>query len=173
MPIQHAYATQLLAAEHCLWPNQLPVPNSIAKDFKSQNITRVRCVVKGIEWQGSILQQKDFYFIMLNQQRIKAFNLRHDEPIEVILTEDESKYGIDMPETLEQELLHSPEAFEYFEALTPGKIRSLIHIVAKLKSLEGQHKKARAIVHHLIEYEGELDFKALNETIKLYNKGLL
>jgi hypothetical protein len=173
MPLQHAFATHLIASEHCLWPNQLPVPTEVAKAFKSQNITRVKCKVKDIEWQGSILKQNDFYYIMLNQQRIKSFALVEGEPIEVLLTEDTSKYGIDLPESLEMELTNTPEALVFFEALTPGKIRSLIHIVAKIKSFEGQHKKARAIVHHLIEYEGKLDFKALNETIKLYNKGLL
>tara|TARA_R110001592_G_scaffold9723_4_gene51468 strand:+ start:24141 stop:24662 length:522 start_codon:yes stop_codon:yes gene_type:complete len=173
MALQIAYATELISSDHVLWPNQLPVPNHIAEEFRKANIARVKCQVKTIEWQCSIIKEVDFYYIMLNQQRIKSFCLSPGEPVEVILTEDTTQYGADMPTTLISELELNTEAKTFFEALTPGKIRTLIHLVAKVKSIDGQQKKARAIVHHLIEWNGKLDFKALNETIKLYNKGLL
>lgn len=169
----HSYATELITSLHVLWPNQLPVPKEIAEVFRTAQIGRVKCKVKDVEWQCSIIKQDDHYFIMLNQNRVKSFCLSPGEPVEVTLNEDCSQYGSDLPLTLEVELESNPEAFEFFEALTPGKIRSLIHIVAKIKSVDGQVKKARAIVHHLIETEGKLDFKALNELIKQYNKGVL
>ena len=116
------------------------------------------------------MKEHEHFYIMLNQSRIKGFNLSLNEPVEVTLTQDTSKYGISVPECLEKCLNDNVQARTYFEALSVGKIRSLIHIVAKVKSEDGQLSKARAIVHHLIEDEGSLDFKRLNSIIKAYNQ---
>lgn len=168
--IQHSYCSEIVECNHKLWPFQLPVPAVIAENFSINGIDRVVCKVKTLEWQCSIIKEHEYFYIMLNQSRIKAFNLSVNEPLEVTLTEDTTKYGVDVPECLEACLNDTPQAREYFEVLTVGKIRSLIHIVAKVKSPSGQLSKARAIVHHLLEDEGNLDFKRLNVIIKEYNQ---
>ena len=61
------------------------------------------------------------------------------------------------------------EGSDYFHKLTKGKQRSLIHIVGKVKNIDSQLAKGLAIMHHLKEAQGELDFKRLNVLIKEYN----
>ena len=60
-------------------------------------------------------------------------------------------------------------AKEIFESLTPGKQRTLIYIVLKVKNTDSRIRKALAIVEHLNESKGDLDFKRLNVLIKHYN----
>jgi len=62
-----------------------------------------------------------------------------------------------------------PEAKLVFDKLTPGKQRTLIYIVNKVKNPESRMKKAQAISHHLKVCQSNLDFKQLNELIKYYN----
>lgn len=173
MPYQIKFSTSVFVANNSLWVNQLLVPEDIALDLKSKNIKRFRCKVKTVEWQCSVLQDKGLFYIMLNKNRYQQFNLSENEPIEVTLTEDNSEYGIDMPVVLEKQFINNQDAFDYFGKLSPGKQRTLIYLVAKVKSEISQLKKANAIIHHLIETEGNIDFKRLNEVIKQYNQGLL
>jgi len=58
----------------------------------------------------------------------------------------------------------------FFEKLTPGKKRSLVYLVGKVKNIDSQLNKGLAILDHLKSVEGKLDFKKLNELIKDYNQ---
>ncbi|MBE62878.1 MAG: hypothetical protein CMB89_11005, partial [Flammeovirgaceae bacterium] len=61
-------------------------------------------------------------------------------------------------------------ASEFFHDLTPGKQRNLIYIISKVKNTDSRINKALAIIDHLTERNGKLDFKLLNEKIKEYNQ---
>ncbi len=88
----------------------------------------------------------------------------------VKLSPDDSTYGMDMPEELMILLDQDPEGNEYFHQLTPVNNETSSTIVSKVKSPESRLNKALAIVHHLKERNGKLDFKLLNEVIKDYNQ---
>ena len=60
------------------------------------------------------------------------------------------------------------EADKYFHQLTPGKQRSLLHIIAKPKREETRLKKAVVITEYLKTNKGKLDFTALNLAFKEY-----
>jgi uncharacterized protein YdeI (YjbR/CyaY-like superfamily) len=67
-------------------------------------------------------------------------------------------------------LAEDDRANDHFHALTPGKQRSLIYLVLKIKSEDARIRKALGIVEHLVEFNGELDFRALNEKFKEINQ---
>ena len=56
--------------------------------------------------------------------------------------EDESDYGVEMPEELEAVLQSDPVALELFNAFTPGKKRSLIYSILKIKNPDLRISKA-------------------------------
>lgn len=172
MPHKVKFIGSINTSSQGLWINKLLVPDYIALNLKEKGLHRFICQVKAESWSCSVLQSNGIFFIMLNQKRIKAFDLKDNEPIEVTLTEDKSIYGMDIPTTLSSMFNESPEAFNLFEKLSPGKQRTLIYLVAKVKSENSQQKKSKAIMHHLIEAEGKVDFKRLNELIKEYNQNL-
>jgi len=75
-----------------------------------------------------------------------------------------------MPEEFEEVLSSDSDGQQYFEKLTDGKKRALIHIVSTVKNADLKISKALTILDHLNANEGKLDFKALNEAFKVANR---
>ncbi len=151
-----------------LWGYHFPVPEDIARRYTDGNNRRVKCTINGqIKIQSALMGSKSGWFILLNKELVTKLN--HPEEITVTMEKDTSEYGMEMPEELAVLLDQDEEGRKHFDALTPGKQRNLIYIVNKVKNTDSRLNKALAIVHHLKEVNGQLDFKMLNETIKHYN----
>ena len=103
---------------------------------------------------------------------MKEFSLQVGQGLNIVLEKDKSKYGMSVPEEFEELLYQDPEGEAYFEALTPGKKRSLIYIVDKVKSENIRLRKALVILQHLKQNRGALDFRQLNEDLKNSNQEL-
>lgn len=108
------------------------------------------------------------YYIMLNKARIKLLQKAgHDlTELSIQLQLDTSKYGMPTPPEME-ELLHSdPQFQEYFDALTPGRQRNLLHLVAKPKGEAARLTKAVGIAEYLVSVRGQLDMQELQAWLK-------
>ena len=92
------------------------------------------------------------------------------DQVTITLEKDTSEYGMPMPESLMLLLDQDEEGSKYFHELTPGKQRSLIYIVSKVKNIDKQINKGLAILEHLREFKGQIEYKQLNEKIKSYNQ---
>ncbi len=166
-----SFTTTLDVLNSPIWGYHLPIPPEIAEEFKIKGIKRVVCEVNGkLKIHSAILSSNGYYYVLINKQNVKQLGLVKDEPILVSLTEETSKYGMPMAEEMQEVFAQEPEALSYFDKLTPGKQRNLIHLVNKVKNQNSRISKALAISHHLKEVKGELDFKMLNQTIKDYNQ---
>lgn len=106
---------------------------------------------------------------MINKVSREKLGLKAGDKVTLELEKDSSAYGIPMPESLQVMLDQDGVGSKYFHSLTPGKQRSLIYIVSKVKSLDKQINKSLAILDHLKDVKGKLDFKMLNTKIKEYN----
>lgn len=89
--------------------------------------------------------------------------------LHLCIEKDLSEYGMPMPEELQELLDQDEDAWLLFKKLSAGKQRTLIYIVTKVKNTNSRLNKAFAIVHHLKEDRGIVDFKRLGELIKEYN----
>lgn len=107
------------------------------------------------------------FFININKAVRKRQKLVLGEELVVTLTKDKSKYGMPVPEEFKEIWSFDKEFNYYFHTLTPGKQRNLLHLVNKVKSKEIRIKKALTIRDYLVEVEGKLDFKELNQAFKL------
>lgn len=153
-----------------LWGYHLPIDHEVAESLIEGSDRRVICEVNNqIKWHGAIMSSKLGFFIMVNKNMVRQLGLNKGQQLTLSLEKDRSEYGMEMPEELGELLNQDEEGHRYFHALTPGKQRNLIHLVAKVKNSNSRINKALAIVHHLKEMQGEINFKALNETIKYYN----
>ena len=85
--------------------------------------------------------------------------------VQVALETDRSKYGMEMPEELEELLLIELEGEKLFDALKPGKRRNLIHLVSIPKTSHTRLKKAVGILDYLKESRGVLDHKDLTQFV--------
>ncbi len=158
--------------ENNLWNYHIKVPAEISSFIRDQDRKRFMCSLnEHPSFHASLMPAgENVYFIKINKELRDLHNLVIGTSATVILDEDNSQYGMPMPEELRELLDQEPEGNHYFHQLTPGKQRSLIYIVDKVKNVDKRLGKAMIITAHLIEQKGNLDFKLLNQEFKDNNK---
>jgi hypothetical protein len=160
--------------DHGLWGFYLPVPESIAIAFVNGKDRRVVvCINDSITLHSALMPDKGLWFIMLNKQVVKKLGLLVGDRVSLTIEKDRSEYGMPMPEEMFVCLEQDESASVYFSRLSPGKQRSLIYLISKIKNPDLRIRKTLAILHHLNANEGQLDYKILNETFKDFNESLL
>jgi hypothetical protein len=140
------------------------VVKKFAFDSKSR---RVICTIKGGEpFPCALMPWGDIFYIMVNKLRRAELGLEVGQTVDIVLEKDESKYGMPMPEELEEVLRQDSEGNRLFHALTPGKQRSLIHGVFTIKDIDKRIHTALIIVEHLKENGGKVIGDRLYEELK-------
>ena len=149
----------------------IKVPADIVNHFKEKGVKRFLIHLGPQQYKyGAILPSSSFHYILLNRDDLRKTDSFTGDTLAVSLTADESEFGLPMPEVLEEVFRQDERAAAYFEKLTGGKQRALIHLVSKVKNTASRINKALAIAAHLKEESGHLDFKKLNQLIKTYNR---
>lgn len=154
-----------------LWGYHFPVPIVVADNFIEGNDRRIVCKINNaIQIQGALMPYSEGYFILINQDLIKKLQLSIGDNVNLEIEKDKSEFGLPMPDSFRTLLDQDSESTAFFNKLTPGKKRSLIYLVGKVKNIDSQLNKGLAIVDHLKTEKGILDFKKLNQLIKAYNQ---
>ena len=160
----------ILKFEYDMWSFYVAIPKKIGDQFVQGDDRRIICTINDeIKIHGALMPKGDVYSIYLKKAMMKKHGLQEGDEVNVKLEKDQSEYGIPLPESFQVLLDQDEEGSRYFHELTKGKQRSLIHLVGKVKNVDSQLAKGLAIMHHLKEAKGELDFKRLNVLIKEYN----
>jgi Bacteriocin-protection, YdeI or OmpD-Associated/Domain of unknown function (DUF1905) len=139
-----------------VWGHSLVVPPIYAEMFKSADKTRrVICVVNGsLTLHCAIMPHGDAFYISMNKTNLKKLGLKVGSPVEISIRKDNSDLGLPMPEELAEVLEQDPIAKGYFDQLTAGKKRSLIHIVIGVKNVDKRVERALMIADKLCLTKG-------------------
>lgn len=165
------FKTTLECFENNIWGYHLPVSTTVADDFIEGNDRRIICTINGIVKQYcALMPHHGEYYILMNKANRTKLQISIGDEVEVSIEKDRSKYGRPIPESFQVLLDQDDEGSRLFHALTPGKQRSLIYLVEKVKNIDSQLNKGMAILDHLKEMNGTIEFKALNAKIKEYNQ---
>ncbi|MBT8196520.1 MAG: DUF1905 domain-containing protein [Bacteroidia bacterium] len=151
-----------------LWGYYIEVPDKAVKKFSDGNQRRVICTLNNaLKFQCAIMpSKKGSAFINVNKKNRDALNLKIGSEVNVLLEQDKSKYGLPMPEELQEVLNQDKEGDDIFHALTPGKQRSVIYMVNNVKNVDKRIRKAIIIIDHLKSMNGKIDYKILIEELK-------
>lgn len=153
-----------------LWGYYLPIPKQVGEPFIDGDNRRIKCTLNDeISVRGALMPNGDIYTLYINNAIHKKLHADEGDVVKIRIEKDHSEYGMQLPESFEVLLDQDEEGHRLFKSLTMGKQRSLIYIVNKVKNIDSQLAKGLAILHHLKEANGKLDFKRLNELIKEYN----
>ena len=154
--------------ESDIWSFHLKVPADIAAPFIDKD-RRVLLQIGDLPAFACALMHdgKGDYFINLNKERRKKLGLQLGDKVTATIEKDNSKYGMPIPEIMEILLADDEEANRYFHELTPGKQRSLLHIIGKPKTEATRLKKAVVITEYLKTNKGKLDWKELQLAFKI------
>lgn len=138
------------------WGHCLTVPPIYAEMFKSKDKSRrVVCILNDVlTLHCAIMPHGNGWVISMNKANLKKLGLKIGSPVEVQMSKDDSEFGLPMPEELEEVLAQDDRAKSYFDSLTAGKKRSLIHWVSSVKNADKRIERALAIAEKLIETKG-------------------
>jgi hypothetical protein len=167
-----SFTSQLFKKEGNVWDTAIYVPKTEAEPFIDKDNKRVICTINGsFSFHAGLMPQGNGdSFINVNGEIIKKLRLEVNGTVEISLEKDTSTYGMPLPDELKTAWELDPEGYDIFHTLTMGKQRSLVHIISKPKSSHIRIKKALTILEYLKTVNGNLDYKELNEAIKLANK---
>ena len=154
-----------------LWGAFFKVPKEIGDPFINGENRRVICTINNQHtFHCALMPEGEYWFILVNKQIRNKLGIHLGEPLTIEIKKDTSEYGMEMPEEFRVLLDQDEEGADWFEKLTKGKQRNLIYIVAKVKNPDSRINKGLAILHHLKENKGEINFKRLIQLLKEYNK---
>lgn len=152
-----------------LWTFHIKVPAAIANAFVGEDGSRrVVCRLNDrLEFQCAILPNgAEEFFILVNKKIRDTLRIQLNDTVSVNLRKDDSEYGLPMPEEFRALLETDPEGDELFHALTPGKRRTLLHIVGSVKNTDLRINRSLVILEHLKTNEGQINYKTLNVALK-------
>lgn len=165
------FTTTLEKFDSNMWGYHFPIPTPIAKQFIEGTNRRVKCDINGVmTLQCALMPYSEGYFVLINQDLVKKHGFVLHKEVNIQIEKDHSEFGHDVPESFRVLLDQDLEGKRYFDQLTPGKQRSLIYLVGKVKNVDSQLNKGLAILDHLKLESGILDYKKLNQLIKEYNQ---
>ncbi|MFD2200809.1 YdeI/OmpD-associated family protein [Shivajiella indica] len=153
-----------------LWQYHTPIPDEIAIEFIEGDNKRIICQLNDLPpYPAALMKTKDYWFVLINKSLLEKLKIQEGETLTISIEKDHSEYGHEMPEELQVLLDQDNLGNQYFHTLTKGKQRSLVYLVTKVKNSNSRLNKSLAIIEHLKEVKGKLDYKKLNEKIKYYN----
>lgn len=173
--MQHFEAILKKEKSSLMWHYRIEVPLEICNKLyppSSKEAKRVICNINStIKTQIALTPDGNGHFyLVINKENRKQLGLDIGDKVSIEIEKEKSEYGIALPVEMEELLAQDKEGSYYFHKLTPGKQRTLLHIVSKPKSEQIRIRKSVVILGYLKSVNGKLDFKELNLALKNWNK---
>ncbi len=129
------------------------IPDEIAGQFLEKGFQRVQVIAsfegRSLRFHAALQKWKGRQVITFGQKNQKALGVFPNDYFEIQLTEDHSRYGVELPEELEAVLEGDPEALELFEGFTDGKKRSIIYMIARYATSQTRIDKSLLLCTNL------------------------
>jgi hypothetical protein len=152
------------------WQYHIPVPDELLSKLMDENNRRILVWLDQTgPYHMALFKAKTCWYILINQQLRSILEIEEGNKVNIKIERDPSEFGHEVQEEFTVMLDQDDEANQIFSNLSPGKQRSLIYLVTKVKNPESRMKKSLAIMHHLRLSKGKIDGKQLNELIKYYS----
>ena len=136
----------------------IPVKGKVGEKFdKKDGSRRVVCTINGSEtFQCALLPSDGDFVIVVNKVKRDKLKIVDGDRITVELKPDESKYGLPMPGELKEVLKQDPAGSKFFHSLTPGRQRSILYFVAKIRDIDRRIHTALIFIEHLKKNDGKI-----------------
>lgn len=128
------------------------VPDDVAAQFvEGRKPARVRCVLNGhVNFQCAIRPKGGGgFYINVGTPLRQEGKLVLGQKLHAAIRKDDSEYGRDMPEELQELLMQDEEANRLFESAKPVNQRAIIYYVAGAKSIQVRIDRAIVMVDRL------------------------
>ena len=161
------FSTKLENFNTRLWTYHFKVPRDIADHFKHEGVKRVIANLNNaVTFQCAIMPAGDgVFFINVNKKIRDQLHLKEGSKLNVVLSKDESEYGLPFPDELKELLAQDSKGNELFHALTPGKQRNMIYAVNQVKNVDLRIHRSLVLIEHLKKNKGKINFRELYEEL--------
>ncbi len=138
------------------------IPHEIAAVLSDKFPFRVLCTMNGFTFHAGIVKRGlDGFVIQMGMKTVKSCNIALGQEVEVKIQADETEYGYELPEEMQELLLQDDIGRDNWEALNPGHKRSLLHYVCSTKNPELRIKRSLIILQRAAEIRAERKKKGL------------
>ena len=129
----------------------LPVPDEVVAVFQEAKVKRFICTINGEYEMPCALHyfKGGERYIMLSKRVRSEYDIDPLVAVRVQLVEDTSEFGHPVPEEWQAILDFDEEAAVIFKDLSPGKQRSILHMVSSPKREETRITRALRIAENL------------------------
>lgn len=131
----------------------LLLPLEIIQPFLDKKLKRVKAKAtfegKVLEFHGGLQKRHENYYMMFGKRYQKELGVFSNDYFQLQFFEDDSKYGVEMPEELDAVLGSDYEAFQIFDSFTDGKKRGIIYAIARYKNTQTRIDKSLLICENL------------------------
>lgn len=158
------FNTRICRLEYLLNVRYLEVPARIVEKLGGISKQRLICTVNDmLTFQCGMVALGDGKgYITLNKKQLNKLDVGLGDEVCVHLKPDQSKYGMDVPDELQEWLSQDQEANERFEDLSPGKQRYIIYYVSGVKSPHKRMERTALLMQNLKRMpEGKFSFRFL------------
>lgn len=149
---------------HLVGMHYLFIPAAAVKKMGGKFKVRVICTVNNtLQYQGGIVALGEGNgYISINKARLKQLGLKAGDVVDFTLENDESEFGMTIPEELQEMFNQDDEAKERFDLLTKGMQRYIIHYVSSVKSSQLKIDRAFTLLNNLKKLpKGKETFRAM------------
>lgn len=127
-----------------------PIPEEIAISFLERGHKRVIIHLKGKKLHCALHFRKDQgHFFYFGKQVWRRLEISEGDVELIEMEADTTKYQVEMPEEMEEVLSTDPGGMKAFESLTPGRQRSILIMIGRLKRVDSRIQKALIVVEKL------------------------
>jgi len=134
---------EIFPGMHCIWVTEETVAN-----FGKQK--RVIATVGKLQWHCAFNKSKALgFYIYLNKEKLKELGVKNGSKIKVDFKPDNTELQFHLPEELEEVLATDLKAKKIFDSLMPGNKRGIVHIIAKVKSIDKRIEKSLLLAKRL------------------------
>lgn len=146
----------------------LLIDPTVEKKFAFEGKSRrVICTIKGGEpFPCALMPWGEIFYIMVNKQRRTELGLEVGQMVDIVLEKDESKYGMPMPEELQEVMNQDPDGSKFFEELTAGKKRGIMWQISTIKDIDKRIHTALIYIEHIKKNEGKIVHEELMKELK-------
>lgn len=131
----------------------LQLPEEIVLPFLKKQLKRVRATAtfegKELHFHAAIQKRNGQHYMMFGKRYQKELGIFPNDYFQLQLFEDDSKYGVEIPEEMKAVLASDPEAEQIFESLTDGKKRGLIYAITRYKHEQTKIDKSILLCENL------------------------
>jgi len=146
----------------------IEIDKKVGRKFeRNDGSRRIVCTINGAEsFQCALNPWGEVFAIIVNKEKRDRLGIVGGDKITVELRADDSKYGLPMPEELQEVLNQDSDGDRLFHSLTAGKQRSLLYMVGKIKDIDRRIHAALIVIEHLKKNDGKLIGEALYRELK-------